>query len=230
MVASHLAPDLGHIARKDVAAAVDEGEIVAYGLHAAHVVGGEDDGGPLVAQSQDLVLEELGVDGVEAGERLVEDQKARTVEHRDDKLHLLGHAFGELLHLAPPPVGYAETVKPFPELHGSLPGREALEPGEEEGLVAHLHFLVEATLLRQVAYAEDVVGHQTVVAKPYLAAVGSGDVVDDSDEGRLSGAVRAEQAVDRAFRDADAHVVEGLMIGIPLADMLSAYYVHIKYF
>ena len=72
---SHGLADFVDVARKDVMGAVDEGDVVAKSLHALHVVGGEYDGGAeFFVQPQYLFSQEVGVYGVEAGERLIENQ------------------------------------------------------------------------------------------------------------------------------------------------------------
>ncbi len=48
---------------------------------------------PSSAQLQYLLFEQIGVDGIESGERFVEYEQFRTVEHRDYELHFLRHAF-----------------------------------------------------------------------------------------------------------------------------------------
>ena len=111
----------------------------------------EDERRALVAQRQDFVFQQIGVDRVEARERFVEDQQLGFVQDRDDELHLLGHAFRKFLHLLVPPLLDAEPDEPLLQPHDGFAARKALETGEEDGLFADLHLLVETPFLGQIA-------------------------------------------------------------------------------
>ena len=148
------------------------------------------------------------------------------MQHRDDELHLLGHALRELLDALVPPVLNPEAGEPLLQPRGRLAAREPLEAGEEEGLLAHLHLLVEAALLGQVADAADIFGGDVAPVEEDAAAVGGRDAVDDADERRLAGAVGAQQAVDRTFGDGERDVVQSRMFGKPFRDVLDAENVH----
>ena len=91
--------DLVERAVEDLAAPEDHEDPVAQPLGDRHVVRREDDGRPGLPQVEHRVLEDLGIDRVEPGERLVEDQELGAVEHRRDELDLLGHPLGEGLDL-----------------------------------------------------------------------------------------------------------------------------------
>ena len=71
--------------------------------------------------------------------------------------------------------------------------RKALETGEEDGLFADLHLLVETPFLGQIADAVDVVGSDLPVAEQHAARVGRRDAVDDADECSFAGTVRPQQ-------------------------------------
>ena len=193
--------------------------MVADLLDGRHVVRREDDRRPLVAQRQYLVLQQVGVDRVETRKRLVEDQQFGFVQHRDDELHLLGHALRQLLDLFVPPVLNAELHEPLLEPYDGLAARKALQPGEKDGLFTDLHLLVKSALLRQVADAVNVLRRNFAAAEHHTTAVGRRNAVDDADQGRLSGAVGTEQAVYRTLGDGKRYVVEGLVPGVLLGDM-----------
>ena len=72
---------------------VDEGDAVAQFLDRSHVMGREQDGGTLVAQFEYRLFQEVGVDGVETAERLIEDEDFRLVDDGGDELDFLLHAF-----------------------------------------------------------------------------------------------------------------------------------------
>ena len=200
---------------------IDEGKMVANLLNRRHVVGGEHYGVALVTQRQDFLFQQFGVQRVETAERLVKNEQGRTVEHGDDKLHLLLHALGEFLQLFVPPGHDVELLKPVGQPLLGFAVRKALELGQIERLVAHLHLFVEAALLGQVTDAHDVGRLKRTPVKKHPAAVGHGDAVDDTDKGGLSGPVRPQQAKHLTFGYADAHVVERRVLLKLLDEMLS---------
>ena len=59
------------------------------------------------------VLEDFGIDGVEARKRLVEDQELRLVEHRRDELDLLGHPLRQAVDLLVDPGGKPQPFEPL---------------------------------------------------------------------------------------------------------------------
>ena len=141
------------------------------------------------------------------------------MHHRGDELHLLGHALGEFLHLFLPPVLDAEAHEPLLQFPGGVAHRHAFQLGQVQGLVPHLHLAVQATLLRQVADPRHVcIGDAAAVEKD-LARGGDGDPVHNPDGRGLAGAVGAQQAVNLALRDIDAHMVQGDFLAEGLADV-----------
>ena len=98
-VARVAALDLAHAAGEDEMAARDEGDGVADLFDLIHAVGAEEDGLALLAEVDEGVHEERGVDGIEAAEGLVHDDEVGLVEQGGDELDLLLHALGELFGL-----------------------------------------------------------------------------------------------------------------------------------
>ncbi len=189
-------------------------------------MGRKDNRCPLVAQGQNLLFQEVGIDRVESREGLIEDQQLGLVQHRDDKLHLLGHTLRELLDLLVPPRLDAELLEPHLQPLQCIAARKTLEAGKEEGLFAHLHLLIKAALLGQVADAIDIFGLQLPIAEQYATLIGGGDTVDDADQGRLSGTVGAEQSIDRSARNRQRHIVESRMAGIMFRDVFYSKQTH----
>lgn len=114
--------------------------------------------------AQDLLPHQFGVDRVEAAERFIEDEQARTMQHRGDELHLLRHAFAQFLHLLVPPGHHLPALEPFLELLDGVALAHAFQPGEVNRLLAHLHLLVQATLFGQVAQLRHVgIGHGVAI-------------------------------------------------------------------
>src|SRR5207245_3521503 len=82
---------------KNLLALVNHEDEVAHFLRDRHVVGGKDNGGSLAAEIQNRFAKDFGVDRVQTGERLVQEEQLRFGHHRGDELDLLGHAFGQRL-------------------------------------------------------------------------------------------------------------------------------------
>ena len=85
--------DLAHLSLQDHLRVVDERNVVADLLDACHVVRRENDCMTLFLELKDFLLQLFGIDGVEAGERLVKDEEVWVVEHCDDELYFLCHTF-----------------------------------------------------------------------------------------------------------------------------------------
>ena len=91
-----------------------------------------------------------------------------------DKLHLLRHTLREVLDSTIPPLLETEALKPGVQTALRLALIKTLEAGKEYSLLAYAHLLVEATLLRHIAYVEYVVGTHRFAIEQYATAVGDG--------------------------------------------------------
>ena len=78
---------------------MDEADVVAELFDLVHAVGGEENGAALLAEVDEGVHEEGGVDGIETAEGLVHDDELGLVEEGGYELNLLLHALGELFGL-----------------------------------------------------------------------------------------------------------------------------------
>ena len=112
---------------------------------------GEDHGRPRLPEVEHRVLDDLGIDRVEAGERLVQDQQLGPVEHRRDELDLLGHPLGEGLDLLS-----IQAASPMRSSHAAIErSSSGCRAPFSAAVVAeqppHGHPLVEPALLGQVA-------------------------------------------------------------------------------
>src|SRR5262249_516319 len=153
-------------------------------------------------------------------EGLVEDQQVRIVHDRGDELDFLLHPLGK---------GFDLLVEPGPQLHLVEPALDPflrrraidfLDRGEEVEVVDDLHPAVEAALLGQVPDAVLEPAVHRLTEDPDLPRVGSGDVHDHADRGRLAGAVRAEQPEHHAVRDGEGEIVDSLESAEGLRDVL----------
>ena len=75
------AGQLGRGSRGDQMAVIDDGDPVGEAFRLLHVVGGQDDAGPRVAQASDQAPGGVPGLGVEAGRRLVEEHQLGTPDH-----------------------------------------------------------------------------------------------------------------------------------------------------
>src|SRR5882757_5795231 len=150
-VARIAALDLAHAAGEDEMTAGDEGDGVADFFDLVHAVGAEEDGLALLAEVDEGVHQEGGVDGIEAAEGLVHDDEVGLVEERGDELDLLLHAFGEFLGFFGDGLGDLHALAPGVGALAGGGGVKAVEFAEEDELVHDLHLLVEAALFREVA-------------------------------------------------------------------------------
>lgn len=204
-----LGKDVGEGATEDEARAVDEGDIVAKSLGGSHVVGGKDDGSALAFETEDLATEKIGIEGVEAAEGFIEDEKHGGVEHSDNKLDLLLHTFGELLNRAVPPRGDVEVVEPLTEAAFGSSLVKTFETGEVDGLFTDTHLLIESSFLWEIADIADIRGLDGAAVETDSAGIGKEDLVDDADEGSLAGAIGAKESEDGASTNAKADIIEG---------------------
>ena len=115
----------------------------------------------LLAEVDEGVLQQRGVDGIEAAEGLVHDDEVGLVQQGGDELDLLLHALGELFGLLGDGLGDLHALAPDVGALAGGGGVEAVELAEEDELVDDLHLLVEAALFGQVADAlEDACGRR----------------------------------------------------------------------
>ena len=188
-------------------------DVVADFLHGAHVVGREDYGVPFVAQFEDFFFQQFGVDWVEARKRLVKDEKLRLVKHGYYKLHLLLHAFRQLLKFLVPPRIDVKLVEPLAQAFLGGGFVQTFQLGKVKSLFAHLHFFVKSAFFREVAYAAHVgVGHQAS-AHHHFALVGHRDAVYDSYESGLACSVGSEQPEHPSGAHFDAYSVKSRVSG-----------------
>jgi len=130
---------------------IDHQQAVAHFLNLVHLMGGHQDGCPAIPQFQEHILERLGVDRVQAAERLIDDDHLRPVQDRGDELRLLLHTLAQFADLL---VAVVAQVQPFQEANRLLAGIRRAHPLERPQVDQHLqqgHVFVQAALFRHVA-------------------------------------------------------------------------------
>lgn len=163
-----------------------------YGL--VHVVGDEEDGGPVLpAQLTHQVLHLQPGQGVECGERLVEQQQFGFADQ--------GAGEGDALRLAAGEGGGPGVGVPFETDLGQgpqpVPGAAARQ--------GHRHIGEDLLRRYEAGFLED---DGTGLGDEDLSAVGSVECAQDAQQGRLAAAARAEQGDELAPCDVEPEAVE----------------------
>ena len=111
--------------------------------------------------------------------------------NRSDELYLLGHTLRQFFHLLVPPALDTETHEPFLEFCCSIFRAHTLETCKIHSLLAHLHLTVKSSLLGKITDLFYIVLSDGSAIKKHLTTVRNSYSVYDTDQGRLSGTVRA---------------------------------------
>ena len=211
---------------RDDPALAHHGDGVRHLADLAELVGDEDDRLPLAPERPQDAEEVVGLLGREDRGGLVEDQEVRAPVERLQDLHALALAHAEILDprvqvdlevvLAAEPLQLGPTARQS-RLEPEAPldaEDDVLQHGE--GLHQHEVLVHHADPRRERALrAPDAccpAAHQD------LPPVGTVVAVEDAHEGRLAGAVLADDAVDRAGPDRQADVLVGVDLAEPLVD------------
>src|SRR6266581_1162917 len=206
--------DVGERAFHEPPTARDDTELVAQLLGLLHDVGREQDGAPPPGELEHGVLQHLRIHGIEARERLVQNDQLGLVQDGGNELHLLLHPLRQLVDAPQPPLLQAQLLEPPGRLGPCRASLDALHLGEENDHVEHAHLAVQATLLGEIADPGRVRSPAAPLAEqPHGPLVRLDDVHDHADRRRLAGAVGPEQAVDRAGGDRERQAVHGGVTG-----------------
>ena len=98
--------------------------------------------------------------------------------------------------------------------------RQALKARKKNSVLAHLHLLVESSLLRQVSNSVYILLCDWFALKEYTTLIGHSDAIDYSDKGGLTCTIWTQQAIDRTGRNSHRHVIQGRMLCETLSDVL----------
>ena len=200
--------DLVHRAVRQEFAIGDIRDLVAA-LGLVHVMGRHQRGEPARGERMDLVPELAPGLGIDAGGRLVEQQKLRMRQgagaERQPLLPAAGQQPGDLVLAA----GEAEMLDHLARCLGRL--RQPVDARDELQVLLHREVLIETEALRHVAdLALDLLGlGADVVAQTSAGAlVGRQQTAQHADRGGLAGAVGAEKAVDGAALDLQRQIAD----------------------
>src|SRR5258708_13968025 len=139
------------IALKYGLAAVDQADGIAEFFHLVHAMSGEQDGLAPALHFQQHVLEDSGVDGIEAEERLIHHHKVGIVQQCGDKLYLLLHALGKRFHFLADLLGDFKPLAPVQGPFAGFAAGQAVYLSQKNKLVEHFHLLIQAASSGQVA-------------------------------------------------------------------------------
>jgi len=225
-VLAKLVFDLAQRALQDHVALGHEADVVAQLLDLLHAVGGKQDGSVVAPQLQDDVAQEVGVDGVEAAKGLVEDEERRVVQQGRNELHLLLHAFGQLLGLEVGPAGGVEPVEPVIGARRGVGLREPLQGAQVHQLLFDAQALVEAPFLGEVAHALLAPGAHRPAVVVDRARVRHHDVGNHADRGGFSRPVGAQQPQDATGMRLKRDVINRCGVVVALGDVIDTQVSH----
>ena len=142
------------------------------------------------------------------------------MQQRRDELNLLLHALGEVFGLLGNRLGDLQLLTPVASAFFGQGCVDVVELAEENELVEHVHLLVEAALLRQIADARERFASERLVEERDRAGVGHGDADHHADGTGLARAVGAKQPEHGSRLDADGEVFHRDLGVVDLADMM----------
>ena len=179
---------------------VQHDHVVAKRLHRPHVVGGEKQGHALFSdKTQHFFSNQLGVDGIQATEWLVQDEQLRPMQHRGDELNLLGHPLAQIPHLAVPPPFHFQALEPTLQLSLGVGAFHATQRSKVEHLLGHAHAFVQAALFRQVSHARQQPSVVLLAPEREFALVRPCDAREHPKQGGFSSTIGAQQSHDAAL-------------------------------
>src|SRR5258708_23458056 len=132
------------IALKYGLAAVDQADGIAEFFHLVHAMSGEQDGLATALHFQQHDLEDSRVDGIEAEERLIHDDKFGVVEQSGNELDFLLHALGKLFHFTGQLLGNLKALAPGQRPFARFAGGESVQFAQKNKLVEYLHLFIKA--------------------------------------------------------------------------------------
>ena len=211
--------NIGDAGRGDVAAVAQDGQVIAEGAHLTQAVRDEDDGHALGAFARDDLAEPVDIAAGESRGRLVEQQDLRLAVERAGDFDLLFDGKLDIADfIAQIDAGETERIemgaRPWLPPCGvrqaeRIDRRIVQEDIFEDGQVADQgHFLecgLDAVAMRGARRIEPRVG----AVDGDLARVGLHKSGEELDDGRLAGAIFAEQRVHGALIDREACAIDG---------------------
>ena len=193
----------------DELSAIDDGDVVAQRLGFFEVVCGEENGDATGVHLLHVGPQALTQFDVDAGGRLVQHQNRRRVQHRLGDQQAAAHAARQGAGIGFRFVGEADRFENF--LGAALGVRDAVIAGLKIEQRARAEEGIDVELLRHHADRQPAgagVGVEIVVPNFHVAGALHHQPGQNVDQRRFAGAVRAEQAEERATRDGEIDALE----------------------
>src|SRR4051794_24992978 len=203
--------ELSRRALGDDAPVAQDRDRVREAVGLLEVLGREKDGGALVGELAHRVPDAGSADGVEPGRRLVEEDDRPRHEQARGEVEAAAHAARVGADEAVGRCGEVEALEHLGAALARRAGRQALQPGEQDEVLATGEALVERGLLAgegDLLADGGGVADDVVAADERAPAVRHEEGGEDADGGRLAGAVVAEQAAGLARRDLEVDAGE----------------------
>ena len=198
------------------AAGVYDDDVLAQMLHHIELMTGKQHGGACPRDLHQQLLHRVHREGIEPGERLIEDDQRRIVHQGRGQLDSLLIPVGQIVEASCCTIGQPQCIKPPVGRHSRPRGGKAGQPAKEQELVTHPHARIETALLRHVTEPAPDVGVDRPAIPPRLAAVGRHQPEDDPHRRRLASTVRPHEPGEAACRGPESALVECLYAAIPL--------------
>src|SRR5690606_18429805 len=135
------------------------------------------------------------------------------------KLYLLLHPFTEILDFFVPPAFDVQFFKPVPNAFCSITFGKSFELRQIKHLFADLHLLISPTFFWQLANALDISTLNTLAVTVDFPSVGGSNLIDNTDNGGFSSAIRTQKTKDTAFRHAQRYIIQSAVVTILFNDM-----------
>ncbi len=199
----------------DQPAALDHADALGHALGHFQDMRGHDDGdaGPHALDQHVLRLPRGG--GIEAGQRLVQDQQARLVHQRARQRHLLAHALGEALAALMRVRRETETLDQRARVRLRPRRLDAPQPGHELEIFERRQLVVNRRLVGHPGdqpLGRDRIGQGVDAEDRDRARVRLEQPRDDAERGRLARPVRAEQRIELARAHGQVETVHGGLV------------------
>src|SRR6185436_149619 len=200
------------IAARGLLAAIEDQDVVAQLLRLAEDLRRQHDGPSTSRLAAQLLHDAALEDRIHSGRELIEEDDRRVDHENLRDLHAAAETAAQVLHLAMG-FGAEAKVRQHPlDAYPDLGVAQAVKPREGAEVVAHRQKQLDGGLLNHDGDAPAHVerrGDDAVAEDAGLARGRPGERREDLQQRRLAGAVRTEQAEDRASRDVEREVVDG---------------------
>ena len=190
----------------------DDPDAIGHALGDLQDMGRHDHGAPGPHTLPQHFLDDARRTGVEAGERLVQDDESRVMHQRARQRHFLPHAPGQAL-AAFPGVGHqAQPVEQAARPRRGDRGIDRPQPGYEVEIFQRRQLLVDHRFVRDPGHdppGGDGIGQRVDAVDRDRSAIRAEQAGDHPQRGRLARAVGAEQRVELPGGDTQVQTVHG---------------------